>query len=503
MEVRARASDGEGVEVEERLGEAQLLTLALCVTLGEGEEDCDAEVHPETLPQLEALGLPLLEPVVLGHSLGNAEGEGLPEGLLVGLALRRSEPVTLVEELRDLVTVQLREPVALLLELFVALVLCVSDASAVNEGEWLADALTDAQSVPLGLREALTLPEALPLLLSLPLTEGDALGLAEPEGLRAALGEAAPDLVLVVERVKLAEGDWVRKLLAVFEAVIDPDKVTVPQRVTLGLLVNDAQPLPLGEAEALRDPLGLSLALPLPEGLPEDAMVPLTSADGDAVPVLLVLGLPVAAPSEAVLSTLKVTDEVPEPVPHLVGLCEAELVPQALRERVAQPVPVTERERDAHPVFDRVTLALPVTLISPLLEGAPEALLLPETEGVRLLEEEALIGALGEGEALGAPLALRVTFADAEAERAALPVRVTVGDCDLLTVPHRLTVGLRVTEGHTLSEGVPEVRAVALTLLEELLLAHLLAEPEANGDVEGAAEGVVDWLGEPEPEGLL
>ena len=102
--VRARASEGEGEAVKERLDVAQPDALVLREGVWEGEEECEAELHPDSLALLDALRLPLLEPEALEQALISAEGEGLPEGLLLGLPLFSGEPEVLVEVLRDRVT---------------------------------------------------------------------------------------------------------------------------------------------------------------------------------------------------------------------------------------------------------------------------------------------------------------------------------------------------------------------------------------------------------------
>ena len=532
-------------------------------------------MQPETLPLPVELGLPLLEPEMLELVLGIDEGEGLPEGQLVGLALWRSEPVALEDVLRDRVGEPLREPVVLLLALREKLALCVRETPAVTEGDWLAEALIDAQSVPLGLSEALTLPEELLLLLSLPLTEAEVLGLAEPEALRAVLGDEAPDAVRATERVAFTLRDGVRaplmvggtegedKALAVRLALLVLPRVLEVQPLLLGETsalaealaeglpateaegesvaqpvpvpvaeaepVDDPVPLPLPTpvAEAVDDPVPVPLPLPVEEAVPASVCEPLAEPLGQSLPPLLALLEPEGAPLALLLPeteeeapplalapplTVAMSEPLPPPVAERSGetetlaqrleLAVAELEAQVLRERVAQAEGVEKGVREVQPVNDNVPLELkePLALLEP--EDSSLAAALMETEGEPLPDAEMLAVPLIESVSEAELVLEAVAFGDTEAVRAPLPVRVTVEDCDLLTVPHRLTVGLRVTEGHTLSEGVPEDRDVALTLLEELLLAQLLAEPEASGDVEGAAEGVLDWLGEPEPEGL-
>jgi hypothetical protein len=140
-------------------------------------------------------------------------------------------------------------------------------------------------------------------------------------------------------------------------------------------------------------------------------------------------------------------------------------------------VPLAEAEalRDAQLAE---TLALPETL--PEVEALGGPLPVPQPLAVVLTVPLCVDDKLGEEDAVLKKDGVArcegdfVKLVDFVPEGKGEPVRDTEGDRELLIVPLRLTVGLRVTDGHTLRDAVGLTREEAL------------------------AEGLVDWLALPD-----
>lgn len=466
----------EGDTVPQPLAETVTLPLPAAVPellpLSEALPNGEGDALPVLLPPparvfvgCSAVPLPLGVPPRVG--VFKLEGVLLPP-LALALLLRGGEAVSLGDS--DTVPTPL------------AHVVTVGSAVGEDPSPWEAEGAPDTEPKPLAL--ALPVNAALPQAEGLPecepvgCEEGEAQGLATPEGERRV--------------VALCVAEWQGETNGEAERGALPLGAPLAEGLHVGELLGEnacealAQPLALrlrvGEPEALAQAVSLPLKVGEPEGPPltdtrkEMEAQPLEEADrvGEGLPLGVALG-----ERERVVQPLALAQGVP--------LREAVCDPDAL----GQPLPLPLREGEAVGAWLRLGrgVADEHPEEEPVLERAP----LPEAEVHAEREWVGLPLALAQGEPL------RVAFGEFEALEQPLPLPLADGDGDGEWLRLKRGVADTQPEGEPVLEGAPLPVAEAHAERENVGLPLALAQ----GEPLRVAEGDIDALGQPLPLPLI
>jgi hypothetical protein len=360
---------------------------------------------------------------------------------------------------------------------------------------------------PLALGSALTVPQSEGVAVGVAAPSGDAEGgeerlpEGEPELVAAALSERGADAVgrasdgeNVPLTVTLPENTKGRDA----EALTEP----LPVRVAVGVSEKEALGRTVEEPRADSEREGAEVAEAEPEGdtvgelVAAEEALPRVDAEGPFVPVAAPPGEPVAPPP---VEHVPVLDAVAEPPPlrecvgetltEREGEPEAEEVGVTVTEGVARPVAHAERDPEKDTVPDAgepsegVTkgVGVPARVREPEGVGvAPPAagVLLAAPEGERRVVAvpvgEALARAVTEGEWVG----VTVRGAVAAREGDSPPVREKEGEAEAERGPVADTERL----GEALGEGAAEEERESAAAAEPVLTAEALGDKEGEGD---------------------